>query len=168
MTIRVHRSATLHLLDGRETKEASSAMGEVVDDEEAVRSLILHHFRGMKWDSETKPDWDDFTSDFHPAAILVPAARPASPKSVEQFVDRMNGVAEAILDSFEEWTLGMRVLRFGNVAVVLAASEMLENQEETNYDISGYLLIKDAGRWQILAHAWDKASDDAPVPEELR
>ena len=143
-------------------------MGEEVQDEEAIRSLILDHFRGMKWDEEAKPDWDAFASDFHPAAILVPAARPASPKSVDAFVDRMNGVAGTVLDSFEEWTLGMRILRFGNIAVVMAASEMLENREETNHDISGYLLIKDEGRWQIIAHAWDKATPDAPLPEELR
>ncbi len=138
------------------------------EDEDAIRSLIGDHFRGMKWDAETKPDWGAFASDFHPAAVLVPAARPASPKSVEEFVDRMNGVADKVLDSFEEWTLGMQVLRYGNIAVVLAASEMLENRKETNHDISGYLLIKDEGRWQILAHAWDKAALPAEVPEELR
>ena len=144
------------------------ATGREIEDEEDIRSLIRDHFRGMKWDAQTKPDWDAFAFDFHPAAVLVPASRPASPKSVDQFVDRMNGVAETVLDSFEEWTLGMRILRFGNVAVVLAASEMLENQKETNHDVSAYLLIKDDGRWQILTHAWDKATIEAPVPEELR
>ena len=79
----------------------------------------------------------------------------------------MDGVAQGALRSFEEKTLGMRVLVFGNVAVVLAASEMLENGTEVNHDVSGYLLLKDEGRWRIAAHAWDKASDQRPVPEHL-
>jgi hypothetical protein len=70
--------------------------------------------------------------------------------------------------SFEEKALGMQVLAFGNVAVVLAASEMLENGTDVNHDVSGYLLLKDEGRWRIAAHAWDKASEQRPVPEELR
>ena len=80
----------------------------------------------------------------------------------------MDGVAQGALRSFEERTLGMRVLAFGNVAVVLAASEMLENGTEVNHDVSGYLLLKDEGKWRIAAHAWDKASDEKPVPENLR
>jgi hypothetical protein len=62
----------------------------------------------------------------------------------------------------------MQVLVFGNVAVVLAASEMLENGTEVNHDVSGYLLLKDDGKWRIAAHAWDKANEQRPVPEHLR
>jgi hypothetical protein len=35
----------------------------------------------------------------------------------------------------------MKILRFGNVAVVMAMSELLENGSEVNHDISGYLLV---------------------------
>lgn len=35
---------------------------------------------------------------------------------------------------------------FGNIAVVLAASEMLENGTDVNHDVSGYLVLKDEGR----------------------
>ena len=70
--------------------------------------------------------------------------------------------------SFEERTLGMRVLVFGSVAVVLAASEMIENEAEVNHDVSGYLLVRDEGEWRIAAHAWDHASEQMPVPEQLR
>lgn len=51
---------------------------------------------------------------------------------------------------------------FGNVAVVLAASELVENGAETNHDASGYLLVKDEGKWRIAAHAWDHASEQRP------
>ena len=80
----------------------------------------------------------------------------------------MNGVAQGALRSFEERTLGMQILVFGNVAVVLAASEMVENGTEANHDVSGYLLVKDEGKWRIAAHAWDHASEQRPVPEHLR
>jgi hypothetical protein len=80
----------------------------------------------------------------------------------------MNGVAESALHSFEERTLGMQVLQFGNVAVVLAASEMVENNTDVNHDVSGYLLVKNDGDWRIAAHAWDQASKDNSVPEQLR
>jgi len=50
----------------------------------------------------------------------------------------------------------------------MAASELLENREEVNHDVSGYLLVKSEGRWRIAAHAWDKVSEDNTVPEQLR
>ncbi len=65
-------------------------------------------------------------------------------------------------------TLGMQILVFGNVAVVLAASRMLENDTEVNHDVSGYLLVKSDGTWRIAAHAWDHATEQNPVPENLR
>ena len=80
----------------------------------------------------------------------------------------MNRVAQGTLRSFEETTLGMQILQFGNLAVVLSASEMVENGTEVNHDVSGYLLVKSEGKWRIAAHAWDHASDQMPVPEVLR
>ena len=137
-------------------------------DEEAIRGLIKDHFEGMRWTRETKPDWNRFKADFHSDATLFPAARPAEARTLAAFIERMNGVVENVLHTFEEHTLGMKILGFGNVAVVLAASEMLENEEETNHDISGYLLVKSDGRWQIVSHAWDKVTDENPLPDELR
>ena len=72
------------------------------------------------------------------------------------------------MHSFEEKTLGMQVFVFGNIAVVWAASEMLENGTDVNHDISGYLVLKDEGKWRIAAHAWEKATEQKPVPEQLR
>ena len=114
-----------------------------------------------------KPDWNRFSADFLPEASLFPAARPVRRQTLESFIARMNSVAEGSLRSFEEKTLGMQVLVFGNVAVALAASEMLENGTEVNHDVSGYLLLKDQGKWRIAAHAWDKASPQKPIPDHL-
>ena len=137
-------------------------------DEKAIRTLIGAHFQGLKWTPTAQANWSTFAADFLPDASLFPAARPARAKTLDEFIERMNGVAQGSLRSFEERTLGMQVLVFGNVAVVLAASELMENEKEVNHDVSGYLLIKDDGEWRIGAHAWDHASEQMPVPDHLR
>jgi hypothetical protein len=140
---------------------------EDTGDENAIRALIGAHFEGLKWTPTTQPVWARFAANFLPDASLFPAARPARAKTLDAFIERMNGVAQGSLRSFEERTLGMQVLVFGNEAVVLAASEMMENGTEVNHDVSGYLLVKDGGEWRIAAHAWDQASEQMPVPEHL-
>ena len=137
-------------------------------DEAAIRTLIGAHFQGLKWTPASQADWSTFAADFLPDASIFPAARPARAKTLDEFIERMNSVAKGSLRSFEERTLGMQVLVFGNVAVVLAASEMVENGTEENHDLSGYLLVKDAGDWRIAAHAWDHATEQMSVPEPLR
>ncbi len=139
-----------------------------MSDDDEIRQLVGNHFETMCWEEGTHPDWNSFRADFHDDAVLCGAARPAQPRSVESFVDRMEKVARKNLRSFEEHTRGLKILRFGNIAVVLAMSELLENRVETNHDISGYLLVKSEGRWSILGHAWDQASEDNPVPDWLR
>ena len=143
-------------------------MHEQLSDEKAIRDLIKAHFEGMRWTPSTEPGWKTFSADFHPDALLFPAARPAQARTLDAFIERMNGVAKSSLHTFEEHTLGMQILLFGNVAVVMAASQMLENETETNHDVSGYLLVKNQEEWRIAAHAWDQASEEMPVPEHLR
>ena len=138
------------------------------DDGRAIRTLIGAHFLGLRWTPTTRPDWTAFTADFLPDASLFPAARPACRQTLDAFITRMNGLAQGTLRSFEETTLGMQILVFGNVAVVLAASERVESGADVNQDVSGYLLVKDDGKWRIAAHAWDHASEQMPVPEHLR
>lgn len=139
-----------------------------MNDDEEIRALIGDHFEPMRWNSNMEPDWGRFREDFLSGALLCGAARPAQVRSLEEFIERMETVARKNLESFEEHTKGMKILRFGNVAVVLALSELLEDGTEVNHDISGYLLVKSEGRWSIVAHAWDQAGENKPVPEELR
>src|SRR5688572_4711142 len=137
-------------------------------DQQAIRTLIAQHFEGLRWSRGEPIDWTAFSADFIPDASLFGAARPARRQTLDAFIARMNGVAQGKLRTFEEKTLGMQILRFGNVAVVLAASELIENGSEANHDISGYLLLKDEGKWRIAAHAWDHANEENPVPHALR
>lgn len=137
-------------------------------DEQEIRALIKDHFEGMRWGPGVGPDWHRFRKDFLPAAQLFGAARPVQVRTLDGFIERMETVARANLHAFEEHTRGVKVLCFGNIAVALAMSELLENGSDVNHDISGYLLVKSDGRWWIAAHAWDQAKEGKPVPDELR
>jgi hypothetical protein len=136
-------------------------------NEEQITDLIAKHFEPMQWDKNTAPDWDRFRLDFHPDALLCGAARPMQIRSLDDFIERMETVARTNLESFEEHTRGLKIMCFGNVAVVLAMSELLENGSEVNRDVSGYLLAKTDGKWLIIGHAWDQASEGNPVPGDL-
>lgn len=57
---------------------------------------------------------------------------------------------------------------FGNVAMAMGMSWMLENGTEENRDISVYLLVKSDGRWQIVAHAWHPMAPGDELPDALR
>ena len=139
-----------------------------MSDEEAIRKLIAEHFEPMRWSEGTEPDWDRFRTDFLQGALLCGSVRPAQARTLGEFIERMETIARKNLASFEEHTRGMEILRFGNIAVVLAMSELLEDGSDINHDISGYLLVKSEGRWSILAHAWDQADEANPVPDRLR
>lgn len=138
------------------------------DDVRAIRILIEAHFQRLQWTPGTRADWPAFAADFLPDASLFPAARPVRRQSVDAFIARMDGPVRDKLHSFEETMLRMEILVFGTVAVVLGASEMLENGTEVNRDVSGFLLVKDQGKWSIAAHAWDHETPAMPVPEHLR
>jgi hypothetical protein len=142
----------------------------MTDDEDvrAIRRLIGEHFDALRWEPGGRADWERFSADFIAEASLFPARRPVARQPLQAFIARMDSLAAGSLRSFEEKTLGMQVLAFGSIAVVLAASEMLENGKEVNHDVSGYLVVKDDGRWRIAAHAWDKASTEKPLPPALR
>ena len=62
-------------------------------DEAVIRTLIGAHFQGLKWTPASQADWSTFAADFLPDASLFPAARPARPKTLDEFIERMNSVA---------------------------------------------------------------------------
>lgn len=138
-------------------------------DVRAIETLIDDQFRsGLQWTPTTPSDWATFATGFLPDASLFPAARPVRRQTVDAFITRMSGLAQDKLRSFEETMLGADILVFGNVAVALSASEMVENGTEVNRDVTGFLLVKDEGKWRIAAQAWDHERKETPIPEHLR
>lgn len=136
-------------------------------DEQAIRTIVERQFASLSWGDGVAPGWAAFASDFHDSARLFPSARPVKPTGVGDFVDRMRGLSETTLTSLQETVLGLELRVFGNIAVASAAGEMVENGGETSRSVEMLLLVKDGGRWRIVAQAWDKASDANPLPDAL-
>ena len=63
--------------------------------------------------------------------------------------------------------LGTEVHVFGNVAVAVAACEMIENGGQANRGVEMLLLVKDEGAWRIVSQAWDAESPAKPIPAYL-
>jgi hypothetical protein len=138
------------------------------DDISSIRQLVATQFKGLAWTRHEDPNWVAFAQGFLPDARLFPAARPVRPQTIDQFIARMNGLrTEGKLVSFEEAPLGCAVRVFGNVAVALAACEMLENESTVTRDVSAIVLVRDAGTWRIAAQAWDVETESNRIPRDL-
>jgi ketosteroid isomerase-like protein len=137
------------------------------EDVRAIEAIIARQFGSLNWNPGTEGDWETFASDFHPAAALFPAARPARRQTVKDFVARMKGLAGTTLRSFREEVLGTHVHVFGNVAVAVAACEITENDTEVNRGVEMLLLVRDEGQWRIVSQAWDAENPSKPIPAFL-
>jgi hypothetical protein len=133
----------------------------------AIQELISRQFGSLSWSQGGAGDWKTFRSDFFPEASLYPAARPAKRQSVNEFVERLSGLANTELNAFHEAVLGTEVRIFGNVAVAVAACELTENENETNRGVEMLLLIKNGGEWQIVSQAWDTEREGRELPAYL-
>ena len=129
--------------------------------------MVARQFASLNWSPETSADWDAFAADFHPEATLYPAARPPKVQTVQAFVERMKGLAETKLRSFQEAVLGIEVHVFGNVAVAIAGCEIVENTSTVNRGVEMMLLVKDDAAWKIVSHVWDTESPSKPIPAQL-
>jgi hypothetical protein len=154
-------------LDARGTEGRIMPTDQHRDDIEAIEALIARQFSSLNWSPGTSADWNAFAADFLPEASLYPSSRPAKRQSVGAFVERMQGLAGTKLRSFHETVLGTRIHVFGNVAVAVAACEMIENGTEANRGVEMLLLVKDQGVWRIVSQAWDSASPSMPIPDSL-
>ena len=142
-------------------------MVDTESDIRAIEAIIARQFASLKWRPGTPGDWTAFAADFRPGAALYPSARPARRRSVEEFLERMQGLAGTKLRTFRERVLGTSIHVFGNVAVARAACEIVENESETSRGVEMLLLVKDNGVWAIVAQAWDNAGEGRPVPADL-
>jgi hypothetical protein len=134
----------------------------------AIEALIRRQFASLAWAPGRPADWEGFAADFLDGAVLVPAARPAAPRDVPSFVERMRRMAEDSLARFDERFLGAEIRVFGNIAVALAAVEIVENGTEASRNVEALLLVRTDGAWRIAGQAWDPAGPDRPVPTALR
>jgi hypothetical protein len=138
------------------------------EDEAAIRSIIAVQFQCMDWEPGRPADWTRFGSLFFPDTTLIPAARPAKRQTIDAFMERMKRLeANGSVRSFRERMLGSNIHIYGNVAVAVAACEMIENGQQITRDVSCILFIRDGGEWKIAAQAWDLETPTQPIPPEL-
>ena len=142
-------------------------MHDDANDVAAIEALIRRQFFSLDWRPGKSADWDSFTADFFPDALLYPASRPAKRQTVQEFVERMKGLSGTKLESFHEVVLGNEIRVFGNVAVALAACEMTENDAQVNRGVEMMLFVKSDGEWRIVAQAWDTEDGGKAIPATL-
>jgi hypothetical protein len=148
-------------------EESAMQDSESGADEDAIRAIIARQFASLSWANGRPPAWHDLAGDFHAGASLFPAARPAKPIGVADFVERMRRLSETTLKTFEETVLGLDIRVFGTIAMAAVAGEMTENRTETSRSVEMLLLVKSEERWKIVAQAWDKASNANPLPDNF-
>lgn len=132
-----------------------------------IKQIIGRQFGSLCWSSDTAADWDTFVSDFFPGAPLYPAARPVRQQSINEFRERLSGLAKTKLHSFHENMLGTEIRVFGNVAVAVVGCEIVENESDVTRGVEMLLLVKSAGQWKIVSQAWDTESDEKRIPPHL-
>jgi Putative lumazine-binding len=137
------------------------------EDIAAIEALIARQFGSLNWAPGSSGDWATFAADFSAEASLYPSARPARPQAVSAFVERMKGLSETTLTTFQEQVTGTHIQVFGSIAVAVVACEMTENAVEVNRNVEMMLLVKDEGAWRIVSQAWDRADASRPVPDYL-
>src|SRR5688572_23127363 len=72
------------------------------DDIQLIEALITRQFASLNWTADRGANWPVFVSDFYLEASLYPSARPARRQTVQEFVERMQGLAATTLCSFAE------------------------------------------------------------------
>jgi ketosteroid isomerase-like protein len=137
------------------------------NDIRAIEALIARQFASVCWGPGRPADWGAFAADFFPDAALYPSARPVKRQTVEGFVERMKGLAGGSLRTFDERAAGAKVHVFGNVAVAMGVCEVRENGGAPKRGVEALLLVKDEGRWRIVAQAWDMEAEAKPIPAGL-
>jgi len=94
-------------------------------DVDAIKALIARQFASLNWTPQKPARWDSFAADFFPGATLYPAARPANCQAVQGFLEWMKDLAGSKMRSFTEKVSSQEIHVFGNVAVAVAACEMI-------------------------------------------
>jgi len=147
--------------------EAADSLARPVDHVATITALVEKMLGDISWTPEKAPDFDGFARPIHPAATLVPAARPIAPTDIATFLPRMRDQhSGGAMRFFEESPLGTIVHVFGNIAVALGGYQMVVDRGEPRFGVNAFLLVHD-GEWRITGMAWDMAGENKSLPDEL-
>jgi len=143
-------------------------MTDYTADESRIRQIVEKMFTAISWTETRPPDFDTFSQAVRKDAVLVPAARPASPTTIDTFVARMSGQHRSgAMKTFDERAHKTIVKVFGNLAVAIGSYEAQIDGGPIGRGANGFLLIRNDDDWQIAAMAWDSEGEGKPLPAEL-
>ncbi|WP_347271264.1 hypothetical protein [Rhizorhabdus histidinilytica] len=133
-----------------------------------IGAVLPRLYAAVGWSATKAPDWDVFRRCCHRQAVLVPmGSGAATPVPLDAFVAGMEGQrASGAIRSFDEVELGHRVEGYGNLASV-RSSFVATIDGIDRRGVTFAHLVREEGRWLILAAAWENEREGAPLPADL-
>lgn len=137
-------------------------------DIEEIGAVCPRLYQAVGWDDGKAPDWDAFRACCHPDILLVPmGSGAATPIRLEDFVAGMEGQrSSGAVQSLSEVETGRKVEGYGNFASVRSRFLATINGVARR-GITFAHLVRDQGRWVIVATGWENEREDEPLPAEF-
>jgi hypothetical protein len=152
---------------------AEGAATDRAGDTATINSTVLSVYESVSFRPGGAPDWERLRSLFFPGAIIVPPKRAGAgvvTLDIEGFIERFKKSMETLnleKEGFIEAGIAHRVESFGAIAHVFSTYEGRNTPEDAApflRGINSIQLLKEGGRYWVLALAWDVERDDNPLP----
>jgi hypothetical protein len=137
-------------------------------DRDEIAALCPRLYAAVGWGPDQAPDWETFRACCHSQAILTPmGSGAASPIPLETFIAGMDGQrTSGAVAALSEEEIGHSVEGYGNLASV-RSSFIATIDGAARRGVTFAHIVRDEGRWAILAAIWENERDDAPLPAAL-
>lgn len=137
-------------------------------DIDEIAALCPRLYAAVGWGPGQAPDWALFRSCCHGQAVLVPmGSGAASPIPLETFIAAMEEQrTSGALAALSEEEIGGAVEGYGNLASV-RSSFVATMDGVSRRGVTYAHIVRDEGRWVILAAIWENEREDAPLPAAL-
>lgn len=137
-------------------------------DRAEIETVCPRLYAAVGWGDGKVPDWAAFRACCHPQAMLVPmGSGAATPIPLDDFIVGMEQQrTSGALGSLEEREIAGAVSGFGNLASVRSTFVATIDGAERR-GVTWALLVREGGRWLIIATAWENENDERPLPADL-
>jgi hypothetical protein len=137
-------------------------------DIEAIGSLCPRLYEAVGWDAGKAPDWAAFRACCHPDILIVPmGSGAAAPIGLEAFIAGMEGQrTSGTVSELSEVETSRHVEGYANLASVRSTFVATINGIERR-GVTFAHLVREGGRWMIVATAWENEREGEPLPAEL-
>ena len=127
-------------------------------DHAQIDRIMADLYESISGSDDSERDWDLCLSLFHPHAAVSPNVQEGRPRAVtteEEFqAEARPRIAQL---AFFEWEVDRETVITGDVASVISyyqAAETPRGEPIIKEGVNHFLLIKDNGKWMIMATAW--------------